>query len=376
MHIVHYTSAHPWTSTRIFSKMCVHLAALGHQVSLVAVDRQAKDLSVFDRDGVQVHLLPGAHIKGRLARATQAARATTRYAVELNPDVMQFHDPELIPYCLLGVPRRIPVIFDSHENFVDQIDGKHWARGWRRPVLKSGLRLVRAAINWRATHILTATGGVRKDYVAAKSTVIRNLPILDEINTSTAMPLAQRPREVCYIGAISRARGIAEMIDALALAGEVGTLHLAGRFSDNALEQEMRARPGWSKVTYHGFIDRVAIADLLGRVRLGLVLLHPTPNHIDSIPIKMLEYLCAGVPTLASDFEYWHTFVFEGQTGRLIDPTDTHAIAEALIDMTSDDAVSHFAQHMTPDVRMRFSWAQEVRLLDRVYHTCIAKAAT
>ena len=371
MKIVHYTSAHPWFATRIFSKMCVHLGKLDHEILLVAVDPEASELHVFEQDGVEVHLLPGGGRNSRFQRVTYLARQVTRYAQGLDPDILHFHDPELIPYTVFDLKAGVPLVFDAHEDFVGQMDGKSWAKGPKRALLKVGLRVMQKLINCRATHIIAATEGVRESYNLNKSSVIRNLPILTEFTNLSRKPLIERPREICYIGALSRVRGIAELVSALEKSEQVECLHLAGRFSSEDFRREVELLPGWSKVNYLGFINRDEIEELLGRVRVGVVTLHPTPNHLHSIPIKLLEYLCAGVPALASNFPYWKEFVKNGETGLFVDPMDSLAIAGSLDGMLKDSGATHYEYYMSEDIRDRFSWEKEVLLLDEVYQFCM-----
>jgi glycosyltransferase involved in cell wall biosynthesis len=371
MKIVHYTSAHPWSSTRIFSKMCVHLGKLGHQVALVAVDPEASELLVFERDGIEVHLLPGLGRTSRFQRATYLARQVTRYAQRLDPDILQFHDPELIPYTVFDLKAAVPLVFDAHEDFVSQMDNKFWAKGITRMLLKIGLRALQKLINFRATYIIAATEGVRKSYSLRKSSVIRNLPILAEFTNVNRKSITERPRDVCYVGAISRVRGIVQLVSALEKSEQVERLHLAGRFESEALRCEIEAMPGWSKVNYLGYINRDEIAELLGRVRVGMVTLHPTPNHLHSIPIKLLEYLCAGVPAIASNFPYWTEFIRDGETGVFVDPMDALAIARALDQILGDSGAAKFENFVSEEVQNRFSWESEVLDLEKVYRLCM-----
>src|SRR3546814_21050944 len=57
------------------------------------------------------------------------------------------------------------------------------------------------------------------------------------------------------------------------------------------LEAQLRAMPEWRHVQYLGVLDRAGVRDVLARSQLGVVLLHPVSNYLDSLPIKMFEYM-------------------------------------------------------------------------------------
>src|SRR6185437_4478927 len=70
-------------------------------------------------------------------------------------------------------------------------------------------------------------------------------------------PENPRPRkqQVCYVGNITRVRGLQAIIDALPLVPEV-TFVLCGEFSEPGFEEELRTRPGWSQVRFLGRVNR------------------------------------------------------------------------------------------------------------------------
>lgn len=58
-------------------------------------------------------------------------------------------------------------------------------------------------------------------------------------------------------------------------------------------------------VKYLGKISRKKVNELYGRSRAGIVIYQPAANHTESKPIKMFEYMAAGLPVIASDFPLW-----------------------------------------------------------------------
>jgi hypothetical protein len=107
-------------------------------------------------------------------------------------------------------------------------------------------------------------------------------------------------------------------------------LIFAGRFSPQELESEMQRAPGWDRVEFVGWKNREEMARLLSRSRAGLVTLHPTPAYLEAWPVKLFEYMAAGIPVIASDFPLWRRIVEEARCGLLVDPQEPQAIAGAI----------------------------------------------
>jgi glycosyltransferase involved in cell wall biosynthesis len=144
-----------------------------------------------------------------------------------------------------------------------------------------------------------------------------------------AVPYGERSKSFAYAGVISRMRSAVEMVEAFDALGDAeARLELAGEISPD-LEDALRSLPGWKFVTFHGTLSRAAMTALLGRVRAGLILFYPLPNHVDAQPNKMFEYMSAGLPVIASDFPLWRAIVDGSKCGVLADPRDPRAIAEA-----------------------------------------------
>jgi glycosyltransferase involved in cell wall biosynthesis len=169
------------------------------------------------------------------------------------------------------------------------------------------------------------------------------------------------------VGGITRTRGAHEMLRALVLVPGVRLL-LCGKFEDAALEAEMRAAPGWPQVDYLGHVGREQVREVLAASFAGLVTLQPMPSYLDSLPIKMFEYMSAELPVIASGFPLWRGIVEAHGCGICVDPLDPAAIADAIRALRdSPERVRAMGAAGQRAVRQVFNWPQAERELLAFY---------
>jgi glycosyltransferase involved in cell wall biosynthesis len=333
--VVHLTSVHTAFDVRVFHKECKALARAGNHVVLVAPHERDEIVDSVEVKGIRIS-------GGRFVRMTRTAWSLYREALRQNGDVYHFHDPELIPLGLLLAAHGEIVVYDIHEDAPADILHKDYIpRRFRRPLMWSVRKLEDAACR-RFSGLIAATPTIAERFypINANTVVVHNFPMLDEIVPNVALPWNERPPAVAYIGSISERRGIREMLQALALlpSASPAQMMLAGPFSPSELLTELAKLPGWARVQYLGMLDRPSVANLLSRVRLGLMVLQAEPNFVKAMPIKLFEYMAAGIPVIASDFPLWRQIISEAECGLLVDPHDPRAIAHAMEYLLSHDA--------------------------------------
>ncbi|TDR80180.1 glycosyltransferase family 4 protein [Paludibacterium purpuratum] len=361
MRVAHLTSAHPRHDIRIFIKECGTLARAGHDVTLIVADGQGEEI----RDGVRIHDV-GAKTGGRLRRMTKTVDRVIQAALKLKPDVAHFHDPELMLAALKLKNAGIRVIYDVHEDLPRQLLAKHWIPGLMRPLVSRVFELLENRVASRFDAIVTSTPHIRTRFAAvnARALDVCNFPILSELVRDTAWD--SRKNEVCYLGGITRIRGIGPIVDAMP--DVPARLNLAGIWGESGLREELAAAPGWGKVNDLGVLDRAGVADVLARSKVGLVTLFPTPNYVDALPIKLFEYMAAGLPVVASDFPVWRAIVEDAGCGVLVDPQDPAAIAAALRTLLADnESAAAMGASGQRAVLAKYSWQAEGEKLVGLY---------
>ena len=317
--VCHLSTVHPADDARILYKECVSLAQAGYDVSLI-VPRAGDDVI----SGVRRLALPKPASRGERISRTAAAlfwRARTQ-----NADLYHFHDPELFGVGLALKALGAKVVFDSHEDLPRQLGGKPWIPAQLRgPAAWLAERIEDGGARWLDA-VIGATPTITARFAARglRATTVNNYPILGELS-GPAAPYADRPEAALYVGGVTAIRGAREMVAAAAQAKT--PLRIAGPVSGAGLSAELRAAPG---VDLLGVLDRAGVGEALRSARLGLCVLWPQPNYLESTPVKLFEYLAAGLPVVASDFPRWRELIGDSDSVRFVDPKDPNAIAAAI----------------------------------------------
>lgn len=266
------------------------------------------------------------------------------------------------------------VVFDSHEDVPVQILSKVYLGRISRLLLSSVFSKFEKLACGYFDGVVSATSTIRKkfDAINANSIDINNYPKESEFDFGEVYSF--KKREVCYIGGISCARGIEQIVDAIGHASSDVRLNIAGKFFDVSLQNKMEKSEGWKRVNFLGFLDRGGVRDVLNRSIAGLVTLLPIPNYVDALPVKMFEYMAAGIPVIASHFPLWREIVEGNDCGLCVDPLDSAAIARAIDYLaTNPQEAERMGRNGQRAVQEKYNWGiEEVKLL-KFYSDLVAK---
>jgi glycosyltransferase involved in cell wall biosynthesis len=319
-------------------------------------------------DGVSI--IDVGRASGRLDRMFRASRRVYKAGANLDAAIYHLHDPELLPFGLLLKRNGKTVVYDAHEDVPKQLLAKPYLGPRRLRALANSYALFERFAATRLDGIVAATPSIGGKFrlLNERTAVVNNYPLVDELFSDASW--SRKTNTVCYIGGISAARGIRELVAAMEYVKTPVRLALAGRFSGAGLESEVRSMPGWNRTDSLGFLDRNGIRELLGRSVAGLVTLHPTPNHLESHPIKLFEYMSAGIPVIASDFPLWRRIIEDADCGYCVDPADAVAIAGRIDRLVTDrDEARRLGENGRKAILERYNWPHEEQILREFYES-------
>lgn len=375
--IIHFTTVHPRGDSRIRDKQLGALkAAFGGPVAMYVQDGLGDETD--RRSGFPI-IDTGPRMP-RLKRMTVGAWRMIQAVLRARPNVAHFHDPELVPWAVLLALAGIKVVYDVHEDYPRQVLHNGRLPGWVRAAASPAV----AAAEWVGARLFSgmavATEEIAGRFPAPRTILVRNFPILEELHAPDARPMSARPAEFTYIGTITQNRNIFRMMEAVdALPGSTARLRLAGDFVLEADRTTAEAMVAWRSVKYEGWLSREGVAAILSESRAGLVLLKPVPHEMVTLPIKLFEYMAAGLPVISSDFPLWREIVEGAGCGLLVDPEDTSQITAAMQWILDHPAEAEaMGRRGRQAVETTYSWEREKTVLIDFYRDrlgYVAKAA-
>lgn len=367
MEITHITSSHPLYSSRILMKQCKSLAQAEFKVNLVVQHEREEVL-----EGVKICAL--AKTSKRWVRLLVRSYQAYRKALKIPSDIYHIHDPELLIYAWLLKVKGKRVVYDVHEDYTSTLSSKPWLPGVLRHKIADAFGRFELFVSKKLDLLVCATPHIANKFIPHLQHVItvRNFVNLDEF-FETGQASEQSENAVCYVGNISKARGIEEIVAALPLTK--ANLYLAGEVHSDMLSQKLKALPGWQQVTALGHIPREKAFELMRGCVVGLIMFHPIANHTNALPNKMFEYMAAGIPIIMSNFPDWEKMVKQYQCGMCVDPLNPEAIAVAInwfIEHPKE--AKQLGKNGRKAVEQHYNWQAEKGILISGYENIMTKS--
>jgi glycosyltransferase involved in cell wall biosynthesis len=376
-HICILSSVHFTFDVRMFQAEARTLSNAGFKVTVVALE----DQTIGNAGSIEVIPLPVP--KNRLRRMLATARVL-RLALRQKADAYVFHDPELIPVCLmLKMLTDSILVYDVHEDVPESIRSKKWVPLPLRACMAWLYRVIEVTALRFFDGVTLADHAYARYYGATKSLVVLNYPLLSYADYNHPAAATAAGPLLVYTGSITVLRGLFEM---LALVRDLKPeqpgirLDLVGPVGSPQEERQARALVRQygidENVNFTGVVSHAEVHRRILAADVGLALLHPDPNYMRSLPTKMFEYMMMGKAVVVSDFPLWQQILDDTECGIAVDPLSPTAPLEAVKRLLGDAAErNRMGTRGRQAVLAKYNWDCQGPALVGFYKSLLAAGA-
>lgn len=346
---------YPWDIRT--EKVCAALVAAGHDVHIVARNKQWKAERERLPEGTVHRMRPWRTLGRRLDAALgfpaffspRWRGLIDRVAREVRADAIIVRDLPLCPTAIrTGRALGIPVLLDMAENYPAMMR-EIWDDGRAKLVdhLVRNPRAVAAVERYCVEHadrVITVVEESAERVIAlgadpSRVDVVSNTPSAERAATAVDRRRAPgAPLELVYLGLMEIHRGVGDVLEAVArlrAQGHAVRLTLIGSGRDDTIFKERAAALGLGAdaVEFCGYVEnrealrRVALADV------GLVPHRASEAWNTTIPNKLFDYMAVGLPVVASDAVPVARVLRETGAGESYRSGDVEALTRALARM-------------------------------------------
>ena len=356
-----FTSVHPLNDIRIFHKQAKSLAKYFSVELHAPAEFKEKYFC-----NITVYGLP---LWRRKADRFKTLCILLYRVLKSKADIFHLHDPELIIHgIILKVLRRKKVLFDMHENTSQLINERKWIPS----LLRSPLGLFHKVIEHLAIKLFDRIILAEKSYkvfIPNNSTTILNYPL-----ATPQITVHTKSTDVVYVGGVLPERGAWELLKISRLVIEKVpefSMKIIGPVSDKFMEEltgYIRQNHLDKHVYITGRMEYSSAMEEVNKSKIGIALLHPIKNYINSIPTKLFEYMQFGLPFIASDFEYWKNVFNGNKVGYFVPYNNTKLTAKKIVDLlTNEDLILSMGKQGKELVSLQYGWMGEEKKLVTLY---------
>jgi glycosyltransferase involved in cell wall biosynthesis len=251
-----------------------------------------------------------------------------------------------------------PLFFEAHEIFFLTTE---------RPEKKERIRRQEAHAYRGMDGIVANTGAVAKalrDLFRIKVPIV-SIPNGVNLRNFKRERKTPNPRKIVYVGQLYPWKGVGTLI--LAMTHVVsGELHVVGGGGEQIekLKREVERIGIKDRVHFHGQVPANRVADHLADAAVAV---HPlTGKYRDgefTSPLKVFEYLAAGVPIVAADLPSTREILADGVNALLVPPDDPAELARAIQKILEDPQLAERLARKGQEDAVSFSWERRAERL-------------
>lgn len=382
--VCHVTSMHTWDDDRIFERACVGLVGEQFDVYLVstpiALNKKSEEGIKYDHEDQKngVHLI---WIKKRVGflRRFWGSKEAIEKALGLNPDIIHFHDPDMLPWIwIYSFNFSGKIIYDIHENYCARIDKLKLPLFVRRAFMNLFRWFEIKVIN-KAGGYITTTDTMKSLYQKSKRSgiAISNVPYLSRLPMADGIPKEENIT-IITSGTNSEARNCKQTIEAIPLVLNKNPkvkFKFVGKYSPKNYEEELvelAHKIGVEHaVEFEGMKPWLENFERVAKCHIGCVFYEDNLNNKVTIPNRLFEYMAMELAVVGEDFPEVKKVIDKGNCGVVVNSNNPESIANGILSMIESNSTKQLGENGRNAVKDFYNFEVELDKLKEFYHQLV-----
>jgi len=355
LNLVHVTTVHSAEDNRIFRKIVLGLRNRGYKLHYIAGSSSNIDVSKYsDINFIKLK-------SGGVSRRVCNMFIVLLEVLKLKRGIVHFHDPELIPVCILMRVFGWEVVYDVHEDNKLGMKQKSYIPKYLRKLLSVFVVLMEAAAK-RLFSIVIAEKAYKNRF--PDSVMVLNYPVYDQDYRVNSREDYETLNFI-YTGTISEDRGALLFVNLLK-ALPSARLTVVGRCK-KALHQQIIASTYEvaDRIYLNVSENGVPYSDIeeyynQGEWAYGIALFPKTEHYYEKELTKFFEYLQHGIPVICSNFPVWEELIQNDRAGLCVDIDDLDRSLQLVSDQLTDAKLWKEMAHNALKTSREYTWQSQI----------------
>lgn len=352
------------TDRRVFYKECLTLADAGFEVSYIVVNQDITNESPINLSSVNI-------AKRRLFFNKRANKALFKKALSIHAEIYHIHEPALLPTALKLKEYGKRVIYGMHQDLENFKMTYHWSPKFlRKFFIGQSIQKEKLSIA-QLDGIITDTPWLRKKMIAVHSIVVDacDFPRMEDYPNNLFQK--ESSNLACYSN-LDRSTHAKNLVEAIGLVDK--DCQLIGKVRGKNLRKLLQKLPGWSHLIELGKIGIEARKNVFAQSKIGIIADRKNLYNQEKISSQLFEFLAAGIPIIAPNFEPTRKLLKEHKVGKFIDTSDTNDYKKAIdYFYHNQNELVQYSKNARQAFEIDFNWKNEAKKYLIMYRKIASK---
>ncbi|MHA1200219.1 MAG: glycosyltransferase family 4 protein [Candidatus Heimdallarchaeaceae archaeon] len=357
------------------------LANEGHKVTVIGTNPRGDLSNEEQRDGYTIKRVPSS--KKLFFKYFEFWKNVRKIVQNQKFDVVHLHDLNVLPLASKMKKNAKIVIYDSHENFPEQMSETFGFLGlWGYSLVE---RFYLKRVHGVITAGITYSENLKRKY-KTESSWIANYPSKLDIEAAHKKEIPKEFKDkkrfrVVHFGVMYHNLGYNKTVEAVKILSkqlkpnEIEFLVMGSGTSLEPMKQLIDEYKLGDFFTVTGWMNYHEALSIMRSCDIGLILFQPGKNNFLRIPNRLYEYCSAGVPFIGSNFEgLKRSIAGREKLGILIDPTSPEELAAAILTAYKDEEKLNKMKKLASEAYIeQFNWESEIPKIIQKYEESFKK---